>query len=158
MRLTETTIKKLSKPKLYGDDRSRGLYLNVAKSGSKSWIQRIVIGGKRRDIGLGPWPLISIDEAREDSFEIRRDVRKGRNPLDEKRKAKKPTFRQAMEATISNNKGDWKNGKTEKNWRQRLEKYALKKIGDIQIDMIGRDDMIRLLKPVIKSRRKLAAR
>ena len=59
MALTNAKIKKLTTWRMYGD--GNGLYLQVAKGGSKSWIQRIVINGKRRNIGLGGYPLIISD-------------------------------------------------------------------------------------------------
>ena len=66
------------------------LYLNVAPGGSKSWIQRITIHGKRRNIGLGGYPVVSLAEARDQAFQIRKLVRSGGDPLAEKRRAKLP--------------------------------------------------------------------
>ena len=59
----------------------------LASGGSKSWIQRITINGKRRDIGLWPWPIVSLAKARARAFENRVAVADGRDPLAEKRKA-----------------------------------------------------------------------
>ena len=56
-KLTALSAKTLSKPGRHGD--GDGLYLNVSHSGSKSWVQRIVIHGRRRDIGLGSYPAVS---------------------------------------------------------------------------------------------------
>ena len=67
------------------------LYLNVAPGGSKSWIRRIGIHGKRHDIGLGGFPLVGLAEARDRAFETRRLARAGGDPLAEKRKARVPT-------------------------------------------------------------------
>ena len=58
--LTATKVRSITKPGRHGD--GAGLYLNVTASGSKSWVQRIVIDGRRRDIGLGDtrllvWPM-----------------------------------------------------------------------------------------------------
>ena len=72
----------------------------VSKTGSKSWIQRLTVNGKRRDIGLGPFPLVSLVEAREAAFHNRRLVRSGRDPLAERRRAAVPTLRQATERTF----------------------------------------------------------
>ena len=60
--LTALAVKNLKKPGRYGD--SGGLYLYVAPNGSKSWVQRISTGGKRRDLGLGGYPSVSLAEAR----------------------------------------------------------------------------------------------
>ena len=81
-----------------------GLYLYVARKGSKSWVQRIVINGHRRDIGLGSYPTISLAHAREIAHANRVAVSEGRDPLLEKREAHKaarspspsiPTFAEA---------------------------------------------------------------
>ena len=56
-KLTTDTVLAISKPGRYSDGRT--LYLQVANTGAKSWIQRIVIGGRRRDIGLGGFPVVS---------------------------------------------------------------------------------------------------
>ena len=60
-KLTALAARALSKPGRRGD--GDGLYLNVAPSGSKSWVQRIVIDGRRRDMGLGPYPAVSLARA-----------------------------------------------------------------------------------------------
>lgn len=74
----------------YGDGET--LYLNVAPGGSKSWVQRVVIDGKRHDIGLGGWPVVSLAKARQRAFASRVAIADGRNPLAEKRKARALTF------------------------------------------------------------------
>ncbi len=56
-RLTAVKANNLSKPGRYGD--GNGLYLNISKGGSKSWVQRLTIDGSRRDIGLGGYPAVS---------------------------------------------------------------------------------------------------
>ncbi|MCF6363463.1 MAG: Arm DNA-binding domain-containing protein [Gammaproteobacteria bacterium] len=62
-------------PGFYAD--GNGLYLKVDKSGAKCWVQRIVIGGKRRDIGLGSATLVTLTEGREKALENRRTARAG---------------------------------------------------------------------------------
>ncbi len=89
-RLTVAMLRALSKPGRYGDGGT--LFLNVAPSGSKSWIQRITINGRRRDIGLGGWPVVSLAKARERAFANRVAIADGRDPLAEKRRANVPTF------------------------------------------------------------------
>ena len=61
--LTHTKAKALKEPGRYGD--GGGLYLVVSKGGSKKWVQRIVVHERRRDIGLGGFPAISLAKARE---------------------------------------------------------------------------------------------
>ncbi len=62
-RMTAAMVKAISRPGLYGDGET--LYLRVAPGGSKSWIQHLTIKGRRRDLGLGGYPLVTLAEARE---------------------------------------------------------------------------------------------
>ena len=70
------TIDSISKPGRYGD--GDGLYLNVAPSGTKSWVQRIVVNGKRRDIGLGSYSVVGLAQARSLAANNRAAVSEGR--------------------------------------------------------------------------------
>ena len=85
-KLTAAKLKALSTPGLHGDGGT--LYLRVAPGGSKSWIQRLTIAGKRRDIGLGSAALVTLAKARQRALANRIAIADGRDPLAEKRKAK----------------------------------------------------------------------
>ncbi len=91
--LTVAKLKSLSTPGLYGDGGT--LYLRVAPGGSKSWIQRIAVNGRRRDIG------------------------RGGDPPGDKQRAKAPTFREAAQRTFKANRPRWTT-KTARNWMQQL--------------------------------------
>ena len=132
--------------KLYGD--GGGLYLRVSPTGARSWIHRITIGGRRVDLGLGPWPVVSLVEAREAAFENRRKARHGENPLADKRKAKAPTFREAALAVLEANRPRWRDGKTARNWLQQMEKRTFPAIGSKPVDRVGRDDVLGILVPI----------
>ena len=149
-RLTATRVKAISKPGMHGDGAT--LYLNVAASGAKSWVQRLTIDGKRCDLGLGGWPLVTLAEAREKAFENRKLARGGGDPLAAKRKAKMPTFRLAAEKTFEANRPRWRNAKVEKTWMQQLERHAFPILGDRRVDRIGREDVLRVLTPIWTSR------
>ena len=77
-RITAAEAKAIVKPGRYRADET--LFLNVAPGGSKSWVQRLTIDGRRRDIGLGGYPLVSLAEAREQAFENRKLAPGGRRP------------------------------------------------------------------------------
>ena len=98
-------LRSVTAPGRYGDGNT--LFLKVA-GGSKAWIQRLTIEGRRHDIGLGPFPVIGLAEARERAFANRVAVAHGGNPLADKRRAKVPTFREAAERTIEKNRARWR--------------------------------------------------
>ena len=144
--LNAAVVRGLTKPGRYGDGGT--LFLNIAPGGSKSWIQRLAIDGKRHDIGLGGFPLVTLAEAREAAFENRRLARRGDDPLATKRRARAPTFREAAERTFEANRARWRNSKTSSNWLQGMAKRVLPVLGDVRVDAIGREDVLRILTPI----------
>ena len=144
-KLTSLGIRKITQPGKYGD--GLGLYINVAKGGSKSWIQRITIDGKRREIGLGSFPTIGLTKAREMSVGVRAAVAEGRNPLSEKHEAARtaPTFREAALNVHRLNLARSTNEKHCRNWLQRAEKYVFPVLGDMPLDDISPRDVLGIL-------------
>ncbi len=113
-KLTAAKVRAITRTGLHGDGDT--LYLSVAPGGTKSWIQRLTVNGRCRDIGLGGFPLVSLAEARDKAFENRRCARAGGDPLAEKRKVAIPTFRQAAEQTFEANKPRWRNAQHTISW------------------------------------------
>ena len=145
-KLTAAFLRSVTKPGRYVDGDT--LLLKVTPGGAKSWIQRVTIDGQRRDVGLGPWPVVSLREARDKAFENRRAVRAGVDPLAEKRKAKVPTFRDAERETFDAHQARWKNSTTAKHWRRTMDKHVLPTIGAMRVDAIGPQDVLRILTPM----------
>ena len=155
-RLTAVRVRSIDKPGRYGD--GNGLYLNVAKGGSKSWVQRITIDGVRRDMGLGGYPVVSLAQARAQAAENRSAVASGVNPIVEKRRAATPTFREAALKVHALNTPTWRNGKHAAQWIGTLETYAFPVIGDMKIDSIKKIDALACLTPIWTSKPETARR
>ena len=146
-KLTIAKIRRLDRPGMYGDGGT--LFLNISPTGGKSWIQRITIHGRRRDMGLGPWPLVSLQEARDAAYDNRRTVRAGGNPMaDRVRSRRVPTFREAAEAVIDANRGRWRGGKTEAGWKGQMTRYAYPVMAEVPLDQITQADVLACLKPI----------
>ena len=146
-KLTLSKIRKIDRAGMFGDGDT--LYLNVLPTGGKSWIQRIAVNGRRRDIGLGPWPLVSLAEARDKAIDNRRLIRDGGNPLADKvRQRKIPSFREAAEAVLAMNRERWRGSRTEQNWRTQFTRYAFPALGDMAVDRITQGDVLECLKPI----------
>ena len=124
------------------------LYLFIAPGGSKSWVQRLTIHGRRCDIGLGGFPVVSLAEARDKAYQNRKLARAGGDPLAEKRKVRVPTFREAAEQTFEANRARWRSEKTARNWEQGMNKHVLPKLGALRVDRIRREDVLRILTPI----------
>jgi integrase len=164
-KLTALQVKAISEPGRHGD--GDGLYLNVAPSGSKSWVQRIVIAGRRRDIGLGPFPTVSLAQARGMAASNRAAVADGRNPLAEKREAKAaaqqgapsvPTFAQAALQVIELRRPTWSNPKHAAQWTATLRTYAFPVLGDMAVDSITAADALAVLEPIWTAKPETASR
>ena len=146
-KLTVAEVRTLSKPGRYGDGGT--LFLLVSPRGTKSWMQRIVIDGKRHDLGLGPWPVVSLAKARRRAFANRVAIADGVDPLAEKRRAKVPTFEQAVEKVITLHRETWKDGgKTAKLWKSTLREYAFPHIGEKGVDAITTADIMTIMTPI----------
>ena len=164
-KLTALSVKALSRPGRHGD--GDGLYLDVASSGSKSWIQRIVVNERRRDMGLGSYPAVGLAQARSLAADNRSAVAEGRDPVAEKREAKEaarnpvpsvPTFAEAAARVIELRRPTWKNPKHAAQWKSTLETYAFPIIGNLAVDEITPSDVLAVLEPVWTVRNETATR
>ena len=155
-RLSAAKVKAVKKPGLHGD--GNGLYLRVTGSGSRSWMQRIVIHGHRRDLGLGSYPAIGLAQARTLALANKALVTAGRDPLAERRRANVPTFREAAKKVYDANLPRWRNGKHTVNWWGSLELHAFPVIGEVKVDRIRRSDVLAVLEPIWAVRPETARR
>ena len=154
--LTVARAKSLSEPGFYRADPT--LYLRITPGGSKSWVQRLTIEGRRHDLGLGGFPLVTLAEARAKAYDNRRLARSGGDPLAAKRRAKTPTFRQAASRTCDALRPRWRNHKHATDWIATLERHAYPVIGDMSVDRIRREDVLRTLTPIWTHRPETARR
>ena len=147
-KLTAVAIRNLSKPGRYAD--GGGLYVVVDPSGAKRWVQRLVIQGKRRDLGLGGLTTVTLAEAREKALEARRSARSGGDPLAARRAAQRhvPTFAEAMAPAHAEQRKTWKNAKHADQWVNTLTTYALPILGAMRIDRVETSDIMRVLTPI----------
>ena len=156
MTLSATRAKALKDPGRYSD--GGGLHLYISKAGRKSWVQRITIDGRRRDIGLGGFPSVSLAHARERAADNRVAVAEGRDPLSEKRSPATPTFREAVHAVHEANIPRWRNGKHVASWMQTLERHAMPTLGNTSLDRIDQDAVLQVLDPIWTTRPETARR
>src|SRR5258708_4524302 len=89
-RLTALAVTRAAKSGYYSD--GLGLYLQVTAAHAKSWIFRFALAKRRREMGLGPFPAVSLAAARERAAEFRSSVKSGRDPI-EARKAEHARLR-----------------------------------------------------------------
>lgn len=157
--LTATFVKNITKPGKYFDNSRYGLFLRIDNTGRKYWVQRIVISGKRREIGLGNFPLVTLSMAREQAVENKRKAYLGGDPLAEKRKSKMDTdFASVVEKYLEAKLAEFRSEKHKKQWRATLDTYAVPVIGHRAVETIDVTDIVSVLKPIWEEKTETASR
>lgn len=164
-RLTANKIEKLKGRGRHHD--GNGLYLQITRSGSRSWLLRYQVDGRDRMLGLGPLHTFSLKEARDRAKAARQQVHDGVNPVDQRRAkraqakseaAQLTTFKQASERYIAAHEGAWGNAVHRHQWRQTLEQYAFPVIGDLSVAAINTDFVLKVLEPIWANKTSTAGR
>src|SRR4051812_39912775 len=81
-------IKNISKPGYHAVGEVPGLYLQVTPPAAKSWVLRMVVGKKRREVGLGSYPALMLADARQKARQARQQVAEGVDPVEAKKEAR----------------------------------------------------------------------
>ena len=149
--LTAKFISEVERPGKYHDSRGTGLLLIVGPKGrSKSFVQRVVVDGRRRDIGLGSVRWLSLTEARATALENWRVARRGGNPIASRQSI--PTFAEAAEAVIVSQRAGWRDNRSEAQWRASLRDYVFPRLGARRVDLITTGDVLAVLEPAWHSK------
>ena len=126
-----------------------GLYLFVQPTGTRSWIQRLVIRGRRRELGLGSLALVPLAEAREKALANRKLARQGGDPLLEKRRTQGiPTFAEAAARVLEQKRAGWRNRKHAREWLASLRRVAFPRIGKMPVSEVTSADVLEILTPI----------
>jgi integrase len=144
-KLTKKIIKNLPIGK-HGD--GDGLQLVVTAPDKGKWVLRYQVAYKSREMGLGPFPLVSITAARAAALEARRLVHSGVDPLDARQKATVviPTFGEFSKSVISAQTANATAGHA-RQWTHSLSIYAVS-IADKPVNAITTEDVLGALKPI----------
>src|SRR3954465_2323040 len=144
-----------------------GLYLRVSPSGAKSWVFRFQLAGRRRDMGLGPYPEVSLADARSRAAEHRKQRLDGIDPLDAKAaqqqaqrlaEAKGRTFRQVAEDLLPQKEAGWRNAVHRKQWRVSLATYVYPVLGDLPVSAVDTGLVMQALTPIWATKTETASR
>jgi len=151
-----------------------GLCLQIAPSGTKSWLYRFTRHGKAREMGLGPADPdgrtgVSLSQARVLATDAKRQLQAGLDPITERNKvleekaraeqrSKTHTFRVAAEGYIATHKAGWKNAKHAGQWQSTLETHVFPRLGGTDVAKIGVSDVLAVLKPIWQKTPETASR
>lgn len=154
-RLSAIAVAKLGTGK-YCD--GAGLWLHKLSGGSGQWVLRVTIHGKRREMGLGAFPIVSLKAAREEAEKWRALARTNTDPIKERDHQKREAARNlhllkdialdAFESRKAELKGDGENGR----WFSPLELHVLPKLGKLPVADINQNDIRDTLAPIWHSK------
>ncbi len=126
-----------------------GLYLFVQPSGTRSWVQRLVIRGRRRELGLGAATLVPLAKAREQALANRMLARSGGDPLADRRRVQGvPTFAEAAQRVLEQKRDGWRGRWHAQSWIRSMERYAFPRIGNRPVSEVNTADVLEILTPI----------
>ena len=161
-------VNRLTTPGMHAVGGVNGLVLQVSPNGgSRHWILRIVVGGKRRHIGLGGYPTVTLGMARELARAEIMKIKRGIDPIEERKVIRAQietaqkrglTFADATEKYLEVKLAEFENKKHRRQWRATLDNYALPVIGGQLVADITMQDVLRVLEPIWADKTETASR
>jgi len=147
----------------------QGLYLQISKQGTKSWLYRYKspITQKQREMGLGSLNFVGLAEARQLAISQKRLVIDGKDPIEERKRsrveqqlaqARNLSFEDVAKACIASKSHEWKNAKHAQQWENTLTTYAFPVIGHLPISDITTDLVLKILEPIWVTKAETASR
>ncbi|MET3717432.1 integrase arm-type DNA-binding domain-containing protein [Pseudomonas sp. PvP001] len=168
-KLNPKQIENLTTSGTYED--GEGLRMVVKPTGKKYWVLRYQLAGKRREMGLGSFPTITLKKAREAAAEHRKMLSQEIDPLvsrdaerkasrlaEEARQARAISFRTVAEDYIAAHKAGWKNAKHSQQWLNTLTTYAFPVIGGTPTEEVTTEQILRILTPIWHTKPETASR
>ena len=165
--LSPLAVKRLSRPGIHPVGGAAGLLLRISDTGRRYWVWRGRVGGRRREAGIGPYPEVSVAQARQVAAEMRLKARQGIDPIAERQaaqdalraaQAKALTFDLAARRYLAAKEGEFRNAKHRKQWQSTLERYASPIIGALAVDRIELAHIVQVLEPIWRSKTETASR
>jgi integrase len=165
--LSALEVGRLKTPGLFAVGGVPGLQLQVSPTGARTWVLRIMVAGKRRDMGLGGYPAVPLALAREKAREARASIEKGIDPIAQRAAARSTlaasrgaeiTFEDAARQFIRAKEVEWKNAKHSQQWTNTLETYAFPVVGKLACADIALPHVLKILEPIWSAKTETATR
>jgi integrase len=160
-------VQRLTTPGMHFVGEVAGLALLVSPTGARSWILRATIAGKRRDMGLGGYPDVTLADARRRARDLREKIDNGIDPIGQRREAraalraaiaKAMTFNQCVDAYLDAHSEAWRNIKHRQQWPNTLATYAGPIIGGLDVAQIDTGLVLKVLQPIWSEKTETAKR
>ena len=164
--LQALTVSKLTAPGLHFVGGVQGLALQVI-GGSRAWLLRATIAGRRRDMGLGPYPEVTLAKAHAKAREARELIRQGVDPIQRQQAAQSAmraavvealTFKDCAEKYIKAHRAGWKNAKHAQQWENTLAQHAYPVLGAVLVRDVKLPQVLAVLEPIWTTTNETAVR
>lgn len=158
--LTAAFVRTVTAPGRYGDGRGGyGLAFLVRQMTngriSRLWIQRVRIGGRATNLGLGRYPVVTLAEARIAALANVRAIRQGRDP----RGRGAPSFSEAVETVNRLHEPNWRDGaNSAAQGRSSLRDYAISALRRLPVPDVNTAHVLSVLAPIWNATRETARR
>ena len=165
--LSAIEVTRLKEPGLHAVGGVAGLHLQVTQTGARTWVLRVVIAGKRRDMGLGGFPDVPLADARRKAREAREMIGRGVDPIEQRReaanllmasRASHKTFEQCVTSYIESRESEWRNPKHRQQWQNTLDTYAGPVMGKLLVSNIALTHVLEVLEPLWDTKTETATR
>lgn len=165
--LSALEVGRLTAPGLVFVGGVPGLALQITATGAKSWTLRATIGGKRRDLGLGGYPGVTLSGAREAARKAREKIREGIDPIEERQAARRAlvasraaakTFEECARSYIEAHEAGWRNTKHAQQWTNTLKTYVYPHCGSMLVSEVELPHILKILEPIWKTKTETATR
>jgi integrase len=165
--LTALEVNRLKAPGLHFVGGVSGLALQVAPGGARTWVMRAMIGERRREMGLGGYPDVTLAQARERAREARDKIDQGLDPILVRQEAKSAlrataaaakTFSECVTGYVDAKSAEWRNAKHRQQWSNTLKEYAEPIIGQLLVRDVTQAHILKILEPIWKSKTETASR
>lgn len=153
-------VKGLTSAGLHPVGGVAGLMLQVSPTGTRSWLLRVKVGDKRREIGLGAYPGVGVALAREKAQQTRDEIANGDDPVAKRAAARQTiveqqqeekalawTFKRCAEAYIKAKKPGWRNDKHGQQWENTLATYVYPAIGETLVRHVNITHITNIIEP-----------
>ena len=162
-------VAALKTPGLYFVGGVQGLALQVTPAGARSWTLRAVVGGKRRDMGLGSYSPsgTTLAKARTAALEARELIKQGIDPIQRQQEAQSAlrasmaealTFKECAEKYIKTHAAGWKNVKHQQQWRNTLAQHAYPVFGELLVRDVNLPQVMAVVEPIWETTNETASR
>lgn len=160
-------VSRLIKPGFHAVGGVDGLGMQIDPNGARSWVLRTMIGSKRKKMGLGGFPSVTLASARERARKAKDNIFQGINPIAERKERRKVlaareamdvTFKECAENYIETHRDTWKNSKHAAQWTSTLDSYAYPVIGNLWVRDIEVHHIVNILEPIWKTKTETAKR